>query len=375
MSIDGKIKILHLIDIGGQGGAEQVLFNLIEKLGQEHFEHHVILPNEGWLYDRLLRLYWVKISIYNGDGRFNIQYIRYLTDYFARNQIQIVHSHLLGTSLYASLAGFLSRVPVVCTFHGYVDLRSDDKLQNLKMNLIGLLARQIVAVSEGLKEYLAGRMRIGKRKLVTIYNGINLDNKRKINRFDARKRIGFSEDDILIGSIGNVKPVKCYDTLLRVADIVTKKYTNSRFLIAGNTDSDIYFDLLRQRNALSLNNKVVFLGYQDNIYDFIQMLDVFLLTSSSEGFSLATIEAMHLGVPVVATRSGGPQEIITHNINGLLTAVGDEVALAQGVIGFIENTNIRSTIITNAHERVISNYSISAMTNNYINFYQENIDN
>lgn len=368
-------KILHLIDTGGQGGAEQVLVSLIEILASDQYKQYVVLPSEGWLYEKIINLDGVNVRIFNGHGRFNLNFIRFIVSYVLRNRIKIIHSHLFGTSLYASIAGFLSRVPVICTFHGYIDISSRDNLHKLKINLIGLLASRIVTVSDGLKDYLAEKLIFGKRKLETIYNGIDTNCINNITRSDARNNYGCSEDEIIIGAIGNLKPAKGYDVLLKVAKTVTSKYCNCRFFIAGNSDADIYIDLLKQREELSLESKVVFLGFQENVYTFLQMLDVFILTSKSEGFSLATIEAMNSRIPVVATRSGGPQEIITDNIDGLLADVGDYSKLAECITSIIENCELKNKIILNAEQTILSKFSSITMAKKYVINYKSICDN
>jgi len=374
MSVGGKLKILHLIDTGGQGGAEQVLYSLIEKLAGDLYLQHVLLPNDVWLYGKIEKLEGVKVVIFNGQGRFNLKFIRFIVAYVLKHRIQIIHSHLFGSSLYASLAGFITRVPVICTFHGFIDLSSRNILQSLKMNIIGLLASRIVAVSDGLKEYLGARLGFGKQKLVTIYNGIDIDSEKNITRSEARKIYECYDNQIVIGAIGNLKPEKGYDIFLRAAKIISTKYDNCIFLIAGNFYADIYIDLLKQREELSLVSKVTFLGFQENISVFLNSLDVFLLTSNSEGFSLATIEAMNAYIPVVATRSGGPQEIISHGFNGLLADVGDAISLANHVISIIESDKLKKHLISNAELTVVSKFNIDVMVNNYVLNYKKHLN-
>jgi len=369
MIVDIKYRVLHLIDTSGQGGAEQVFASLVKSLSCNHYVHHIILNDEGWLYQQLIDSSDVRISVYNGHGKFNIKYLYYLVCYVVTNRINIIHAHLLGTSLYASIAGFLSGLPIICTFHGFVDLRSTDLLLKLKLNVISLCASRVVAVSNGLMDCLINNTMFGRNKFITIYNGTG-DQTCNLTSLELRRYYGYIDDDILIGSIGNIKPAKGYDLLLKVAKIITTRYNNCIFIIAGNTDSDIYNDLLELRKMYQLESKVQFLGYQDNISHFLKLLDVFLLTSNSEGFSLATIEAMRAGIPVVATKCGGPQEIISHSVTGYLADIGNEIEIAQRIIDLIENPDIKTSITTNAKVCVNSKYDIKSMIYNYDMIYR-----
>lgn len=364
-----KLKILHMIDSGGQGGAEQVLYSLLENLGDERYEHHLFLPGEGWLNTKLSQTPGVTIVFCNGGGRFNFGYIRTIAAYLRENHIQLIHSHLMGTSLYASIVGFFCRVPVICTFHGYIDCRHGDRLQRLKLNLIGLCAKRIVTVSDGLKDFFVSRTSIGRHKYVTIYNGIDTEKKCAITRAEARRIFGLSDTDIVIGAIGNVKPAKGYDVLIKAAKILAGKNENYRFIIAGNTANDQYDDLLKLRDKLQLQDKLFFLGFVENTDAFLRALDVFVLSSVSEGFSLATIEAMYAGIAVVATRSGGPQEIVTYGLNGVLVGVGDVNELVSSIVQIIDDPVFMNKLAENAKNEVAARFSIEAAVKKYESEY------
>jgi glycosyltransferase involved in cell wall biosynthesis len=277
--------------------------------------------------------------------------------------------------MYASLASFICRVPVICTFHGYIDLKNNRKIEAIKYFLIGLFATKIVAVSEGLMKYLIDLSIVGKNKFCTIYNGIDILKISKHSSTYDRNIFGVSENNILIGSIGNLKEAKGYDILIKVAKVVTEKYDNCRFMIAGNIDSLVYDELLYLRKGLSLDSYVIFTGYLENVEEYLQMIDIFLLTSNSEGFSLATIEAMNAGIPVVATRCGGPQEIISHKNNGLLADVGDELSLAREIFRCIEDTNLKNILVDNAKKLVSERFNVTSMVDKYIKMYYEVINN
>lgn len=366
-----KLKILHMIDSGGQGGAEQVLYSLLENLGDERYEHHLFLPGEGWLNTKLSQTPGVTIVFCNGGGRFNFGYIRTIAAYLRENHIQLIHSHLMGTSLYASIVGFFCRVPVICTFHGYIDCRHGDRLQRLKLNLIGLFAKKIVTVSDGLKDFFVSRTSIGRHKYVTIYNGIETEKKCNVTRAEARRIFGLSDTDIVIGAVGNVKPAKGYDFLIKAAKMLVDQNSDIKLVIAGNTANAQYAELLTLRDRLQLQDKVLFLGFVENTDVFLRALDVFALSSISEGFSLATIEAMNACIPVVATRSGGPQEIVNDGVNGILVNAGDADALAYGLTQIINNSITACNLADNATRDVAARFSITTSVAKYEKVYFE----
>jgi glycosyltransferase involved in cell wall biosynthesis len=239
----------------------------------------------------------------------------------------------------------------------------------LKLALIGIFAKRIIAVSNSLKTHLAYQLNLGKGKLEMIYNGIDLVQKGTLSRSEARMKINVADDAILIGAIGNIKKAKGYDVLIRTAGIYACYGENCKFLIAGREDIETFESLITLRKKLNLESKVLFIGYQDKPQDFLTALDVLLLTSESEGFSLAIVEAMNSSIPVVATRCGGPQEIITHNIDGVLAEVGDAKGLAFGLQAVLAEHDFREMLIKRAARTVQERFSLGTMVSNYEDVY------
>jgi len=102
------------------------------------------------------------------------------------------------------------------------------------------------------------------------------------------------------------------------------------------------------------------------------MLDIFVLPSITEGFSLATIEAMNAGIPVVATKSGGPEEIIVNNKNGILVNAGDEISLADAISRLIENKRLREQLVITARKTVSEKFRMNTMIQKYEGLYSNN---
>jgi len=367
-----KIRVLHVIDTTGPAGAEIVLLNILKGLDKNIFQSFIVLPDKGWLYKKLLQLNNITIKIINGRGRFNVLFIYLISKFLIKNKIDIIHSHLFGSSLYCSIAGILCRVPVICTFHGFADINPKDKFLKLKFFIIGIWAKKIISVSNTLSNYLKTIVPLGERKCITIYNGIEVEKNGKTAKENTTNRLRFSKNDILVGSVGNIKKVKGYDILLRAAKYVRKRHKNCYFLIAGaRVQKDFFNELLAERKILDLEKGFHFIGYKEDVYNFLQSLDIFVLPSITEGFSLATIEAMNAGIPVVATKSGGPEEIIINNKNGILVNSGDQISLADGISRLIENKMLREQFVITAKKTIIERFQISTMIQKYEDLYSK----
>lgn len=366
--------ILHIIDTTGPGGAETVFIDLITHLPPEKYRAVVVIRGKGWVYEELGRR-GIEPIILDAKGSFNWRYLKSLVKLIRKEKVDLVQSHLLGSNIYASLAGLLSRTPVIATFHGMVDVAEKERLLGLKFAAINYGAAAIVAVSKDLRDNIVNRTSLRSDKTAVIYNGINTEDFQRPKSSRLRQQFGWSEDEIIIGSLGNIRPAKAYDVLLQAAallkDTGRKNRQSYRFVIAGHGKGSLYRKILDLKTELKLDEKVEFLGFNDDPAEFLSNLDMFVLSSSSEGFSIATIQAMAAGLPVVATCSGGPQEIIIHEKNGCLV----EVSAPQQIAGTIKNLTAYpeqcQKLAKAGQNHAVSAFDIKNMINSYEAIYQK----
>ncbi len=363
-------RFLHAIDTTGPGGAETVFVDLATRLTGSLDEHFVLITGPGWVQDELRRR-GVTPHLVSAHGSFNIPYLGTLVRFIRHHRIDLVQSHLLGSNVYCSLAGAICRVPVVSTFHGSVDLHPTERHVALKTFVLNRGSSRCVFVSDSLREDITQRSRISRLKAVTIYNGIDPTAFAVRHNQTLRQELGLAHTAIIVGAVGNVRPSKGYDTLLRTAALLHSADARYHFVIAGDYENILARKLMRLRTQFGLENVVHFLGFRQDIAEVLNSLDVFVLSSDSEGFSLATVQAMACGVPVVATRSGGPEEIVHDGVTGLLVDVRAESQLAAGIQRVTEDTSLRESLVVNALELAQSRYTLEAMLDSYRTLYAE----
>ena len=361
--------ILHIIDTTGPGGAETVFIDLATCLPKDKYRSVVVIRGKGWVFDELCRRGITPVLL-DAKGSFNWRYLLALRKIIKRKRVDLIQSHLLGSNVYCALAGLLTRKPVITTFHGAVDVSETERFMALKFALINKGASRIVAVSESLRDEITRRTPLNSSKTDVIYNGIDTAAFEREKSDELRQQFGWSENDIIVGSLGNIRPAKAYDVLLKAAALIKENKLSYRFVIAGQGKGRLYQQLLEMKSKLGLNEHVRFLGFNDNPAGFLSNLNLFLLSSSSEGFSIATIQAMAAGLPVIATRSGGPQEIITHNENGYLVGPGDSQQIAHAIEKLGSDSGLSERLAKAGQNHAIKTFDIKNMITRYEVIYK-----
>ena len=360
--------ILHTIDTTGPGGAETVFIDLATRLPKDQYRSVVVIRGKGWVYEELNRRGVTPILL-DAKGSFNLRYLLGLRKIIRSEGVDLIQSHLLGANVYCSLAGLLTGTPVVATFHGEVDIGTNERLKGLKIGAINCGASHIVAVTDSLRDDIISRTSLGEKKVRVIYNGIDTSAFIRSHSSTLREIFGWGEDDVIIGSLGNIRPAKGYDILLEAAAVLEQSTHSYRFVIAGQGKGKLYDDILALRQKLGLEEKVRFLGFIDDAADFLANIDIFLSSSISEGLPLSAIQAMVAELPIVATRCGGYESLISDKKNGVLIDVGNPQVIADGIEMVIADSDLRKTISQNAKKHAISTFDIRVMLDAYEQVY------
>lgn len=327
---------MHVIDTPGPGGGETVCVRLAAGLTGERWQSVVAVPGAGWLLDEARRVGLPAVIAAPAGRGFDTRYLRTVASRIREVGADVVQTHFLGPAVYGGVAGRVLGVPVVSTFHGLADF-AESRFRGLKLRLLGWTARRLVFVSGALRRETLALGGLSPSRAVVIRNGLPEPDGERAAGPDPRGDWGVREGDVVIGAVGNVRPAKAYDVLLHATALLVKAGVPVRVVIAGDKGGPLGEELVRLRDALELSDRVRFLGYREDVDRVLEACDVFVLTSSSEGFSLATVQAMRAGLPVVATRCGGPEEILRDGETGLLVSPGSAEAVRDGLLRVIRD--------------------------------------
>lgn len=360
--------ILHVIDTTGPGGAETIFIDLATRLSMDKYRPIVVVRGKGWVYEELCRR-GIEPLFMDAKGSFNWRYLFSLVKLIRQEGVDLVQSHLLGSNVYCSLAGLITRTPVVSTFHGVVDFAGKEHLKGIKYGAINAGARCIVAVSGDLRKEILEKTSIKPEKIKLIYNGIKTSDYQFSSSRNLRRKFGWTDDVVVIGSLGNIRPAKGYDILLQAAALLAKRSDRFRFVIAGQCNTSLYDELLQLRQELGLEEAVQFLGYIDDAANFLSNIDLFLSSSTSEGLPLSAIQAMVAKLPLVATRCGGYEELVTDRENGWLVDIGNPQAIADALEKLAAHPEVGVALAEKAKRHAIDTFDLEVMLAAYEKTY------
>ena len=371
MLADCKAKptVLHLIDTTGPGGAETIFVQLADKMREKGWNSVVVIRGEGWVNDELMKRGLTPI-ILDAKGSFNIRFLWRLIQLVRQHKVALIHSHLLGSNVYAALVGLLTFCPVVATYHGMVDISPNERFKVIKHWAMRWGIKRYVSVSKSLAASIFEKGLLNPKKTSVVYNGIDTAKYGKNDSNTIRQQLDLDDEAILVGSLGNVRPAKAYDVLIEAVPQVLATNPNVHFIIAGDPKKSLMQVLDKRMAQLSIGENVHFIGFQRDCAAMLGQMDLFLLSSSSEGFSISTIEAMATGLPVIVTKCGGPEEIITHGQNGWLVETNNTKAISEGLGVVLNDDELQHYLAKNAKQHVESIFSSDVMMGEYNKVYQ-----
>jgi len=362
-----KISIAQVVLSLEIGGMETVIANIARNIDQDVFRLIVIcLKKIGSIGHELQEEGFKVIQIKRMAKKISFLYPKRLVDTLRHEKVDIVHSHS-GCWHKAAIAGKYSRVKgIIYTEHGR--LVPDNNSVIMLDRIVSRLTDYIVPVSLDLSEYLKEVVRLNHGKIHRIENGIDTSKfyPREKNK-ELMEELRISEDVFIIGNIARLAPVKDHVTLIKAFDIARKTYPNMRLVIVGDGPEKSNLEALI--NELNLSENVMLLGFRRDIREMFSIVDMFVLSSISEGTSITILEAMAAGKPVIATNVGGTPNLVEDGKTGFLVSPSEPVLLGRKIIELINNKEIAKQMGLKARKVVQTNFSVERMTKKYVSLY------
>jgi glycosyltransferase involved in cell wall biosynthesis len=250
---------------------------------------------------------------------------------------------------------------------------SNKKFINYIDAILSKFSDKIITNSNIQKEKLLYHENIPRSKVKTIYNGFDFNLLDDISKIYLYKNFSIPKQNKVICSIGNLTKPKNIPMFLNVAKKVIAKKSNVSFLYVGGSSIEKvkkYQDLVKTK---SLNNKVFFVGKQNNVLQILKSCDIFILTSTQEGMPNVIIEAMASKIPIVSTNVDGISEIIRDKKNGFLVNSNDIHNMIKKINILLSNNELADEFKTAAYEKVKKDFYMGKMIDSYTDLIQKHI--
>lgn len=329
-----KIKVLHLYSSYGPGGAEITMLSLAYNLNKEGIENIIACPTKSYLYSKAKKLNLKTIPL-RIRGSLDPIGIFCLIKLVMKEKPEIIHVHQGKIFWPAIFIKWIFKNKPKLVFHRHLDIRSSS-FSKSHYNYADMIIATSRKVSNGLIKY----EKVKPLKIVIIYNGVEIEED-KLKVEDVRTKYNL-KDKIVIGTAGAInKPEgKGQRYLIEVAEILRKKFNNLHYLIVG--DGNLKKELEEYAKRIKVADIVTFTGFVENIYDYLEAMDIFCaLSVGTEAFSRVIVEAQLIGKPVIATNIGGIPETFINSKTGFLIPPRDIAALKNTLINLIENEQER----------------------------------
>lgn len=371
-----KIKVMHIISDTNVGGAGKLLYNLCKSIDVERFHFWIVLPENSALI-KLFSNMSPNVSICrikNGQDRsFDLKASFEVGQLIKRLNPDIVHTH---SALYGRIGAkfvLYETKKVVYTKHCVFELPKFRKIGIIKKCygfIDGLLAGNIVAVADSAKNELI-ESGIKPQKIQVIINGsIPLKNTSDEEKQKLRDILGISRDAFIVGMSARLEEYKGHKTMIRAAEIIKKRGSEHLiFLILGN--GSIEDELKEYARMRDVDDIILFLGFQSNVNDYVNLFDVNLNCSiGTETSSLAISEGLSLGKVALASDYGGNPHMVINGETGFIFKQNNEAELSERILFLKNNPNILQYMSKQAKEDFYNRFSAYIMAKQYTELYE-----
>lgn len=325
-----------------RGGEQQLayLFTELEKLNQ----NQVLIVNKNSELARHAKTNNWKHFGLNIRSGISLSFAKNIAKICKENNCTVLHPHDSKAHTQCILAHlfFGCKTPIVLSRRVDYPI-SKSFFSKYKYNHPAVKA--IICVSDAIKNIMKKDLK-NPEILKTVYDGIDFNKFQFEKSNQIRNEFKISDDELLIANIAAISEQKDYFTFVNAAEIIIQSGIKAKFVIFG--DGPQKQEILEFINQKKLTNSIFLAGFRNNIPEILPQIDYLLFSSQNEGLGSSILDAFCAKIPVVATEVGGIPELITHKKTGLLAPVKNPKALAEQIIFYINNPQIKTEITENA---------------------------
>ena len=369
----GKTRVVYVVDNISFRGGERTFLQLVSGLPRSRYDLAVACSPGGVFVDRLHDL-GVPVIDAEMRQRRRLDTVLSLARQLRRRRPHIVHTQGRGDP-FGRIAARLARVPAVISTTAAIAARYvvQEKWRRTMYRGIDLVTDpfvdRFIVVNRASVSTLTDRHRIGTSRIAVIPNGIEIErhDPARVVRGDWRDSHGVPQDAKLIGAVGRLSWEKGFEDLIKAFAALDDP--DLYLAVAG--DGPEWGDLRALATGLDVSRRVIFAGFEEDVPGLLGDLDLFVLSSLREGHPMVLLEAMAMGLPVVATDIAGVDETITEGVDGRLVAAGDVPAMVRLVRELLDNPDAANRMGRNARKRIEKEYTVDRMVRRTAILYDE----
>jgi len=334
-----KLKVLHVIDQMGLGGAQGGVRDIMEYQQDSLDVFLLVLRRDA----NEIQVKHPNVIFYNSYSRYSLLPLLTLRRLIKENCIDVVHCHLPRSQVFGWFAKRFFASDVKLVFHERGPIYEAGFVHG---NLLKLMVRDVqlfIAVSEATRQELLKYIPNYSEKTVTLYNGLDIEKLKQRSAMseefiaDEKLRLGVKGNEFVLGFAGRFEEQKGVDVLIRA---LTKLNFPFKLLLLG--DGTLRSSMEQLVAQLDLTDKVVFMGYRADALKYFYLMDVLVMPSVWEPYARTILEAHCLGVPCIASNVSGMPELIEDGKDGILFLGGDHLDLAEKINFFQADRSLAS---------------------------------
>jgi len=364
-----KINVLHVTYDMRIGGTEQVIKNLIEASDSTRFEMSILcIESPVGPFGEQMQVHGIQITSFNRQPGFDSSLIKSIRQHIKQYNIDVVHCHQYTPWIYGVLAALFTKAKVIYTEHGRFYPDSTTWKRKLVNPWLHRITHATTCISKATKQALVEFEHLPEEDIQVIYNGITPLSVEHQVIIRLQEELGISNSTLCLGTIARLDPIKNHELMLRSFRQVLDSGIDAKLLIVGDGEMREHIEAVI--NELQIQRQVILTGYITNPQNYLAVMDIYLLSSLSEGTSMTLLEAMSLGKPCVVTNAGGNSEIIEHSDNGLVSENGNAEAFATSILKLAQNPKMIRDMGIHSCKRYEIYFSAHAMAELYGKTYR-----
>ncbi|MGI6455197.1 MAG: glycosyltransferase [bacterium] len=358
-----KKVLLCRID-GNFGGVERFILSLATNLDPERYQPVIIPIAQDAELARMARAAGIRIILLPMPSRLALFSTASRLAEIARSEkATLIHTFGLRSNTLMTIAQPRLRLPWVIRLPNVSSTDYHNPLRgkaSFWLNNLCIRRADALQVISPQLQTLVQQWKYPPKQIFLIPNGVDTSFYRPDPHYpDIRKQYAIPHDALLIGSVGRLDPIKGYDRLLHAFSRLSQQFPHAWLLLVGDGPQAQH---LRQiASELGITPKVVFAGYQSDVRPFLQAMNLFICSSISEGVPNAVMEAMAMERPVISTRVGGVESIISHEQDGILIPSNQIEHLSQIISDLPGHPQKMHSLGTTARRKIEQEFSVTRM--------------